>query len=72
MSVVALDPNPVYAINIVGNALVKQMSREENVIDVQSVFTVSTQMVACVSITIVCIYIIIITYIQNQYQDCIG
>ena len=72
MNVVVLDQNPVYAINIVGSAPVKQMLQEENVIDVQSVFTVSTQMVACVSITIVCIYIIIITYIQNQYQDCIG
>ena len=53
MNVVALDPNLVYAINIVDSAPVKQMSREENVTDVQLVFTVSMQMVVCVSTTIV-------------------
>ena len=67
MSVVALDPNPVSAINIVGSALVKQMLRGENVIDVQSVFTASTNMVACVSIEIVCISFLLLFYIQNQY-----
>ena len=53
MNVVALDLNLVYAINIVDSAPVKQMSREENVTDVQLVFTVSMQMVVCVSTTVV-------------------
>ena len=68
MNVVALDPNLVYAINIVDSAPVKQMSREENVIDVQSVFTVSMQMVVCVSTTIVRKLVLLLVF-GGQYQD---
>ena len=71
MNVVALDPNLVYAINIVDSAPVKQMSREENVTDVQSVFTVSMQMVVCVSTTIVRKLVLLLVF-RSQYQDCIG